>query len=185
MSGANSSSEAISPVSASRSSSPIPSPITESLLPNTVADNDTDHADVRIPVAQDESSEKPRLHKKVVKASWFGELLAWLLAALSITIVAIMLMAFKDKKLSGWHSHITINTMINFLSQFAQTALLIPLASSISQLKWIHYQQTRPLSNFDDFDKASRQPIDNFILLWKHPHWLVLNPLIRDLAHIV
>lgn len=116
-------------------------------------------------------STQASLFARYFEESWVGELLAWILAALCLAIILIVLILFRDKSLQSWNSRFTINTLVNFGSQAAQTCLLVTVGSSISQLKWIWYRHNRPLRGIDDFDRASRQPLDSILLVWKHPKW--------------
>ena len=113
--------------------------------------------------------------RKVVSIPWAAESFAWLLAAISMSVIFILLVSFRNKPLEQWNSHITINALINVLSQTAQTALLIPVSSSISQLKWIWFRKRRPLNNVEHFDAASRQPLDSLALVWRHPRWSITS----------
>lgn len=113
---------------------------------------------------------KPSLYDRIFEESWVAEIIALCVAALATVIIIIILASFKDKPLTQWHSRVTINTLVNFVSQVAQTALVLPLASSVSQMKWIHFQRKRnPLGDMEDFDKASRQVLDNLLLVFKLP----------------
>lgn len=88
----------------------------------------------------------------------------------------------QHRPLEDWRSGITINTVVSVLSTIGQTAILLPVTSSISQLKWIWYAKDietgheddrtgNRLSDMEDFDKASRGPIDCLLLVWKRPKW--------------
>ena len=108
---------------------------------------------------------------RIFKDSWAGEVVAWGLAALCMTAIVTLLAIFHDQNLTSWHSRVTINALINLLSQFAQSAMVIAIASAISQLKWIWlYRNQRPAA-MDHFDEASRQPLDSMILLFRYPRW--------------
>ena len=122
-------------------------------------------------VTEDDRSKGSRFTSSLFTNTWTAEILAWLLAVISVVLIVAILVVFNNRRLTEWHGRITINTLINFASQFAQICLLIPIASSISQLKWIRYRYSQPLSSVEDFDKASRQPLDALRLLWKHPKW--------------
>ena len=131
-----------------------------------------------------EPEHKRSLYARLFKGTWLSEIIALSLAAICILLIVIILAIFKSRPLSHWHARITINTLINFVSQLAQTALVIPLASSVSQLKWLWYRKPRSLSSIDDFDKASRQPLDSIILAFKHRRWSVFLAGCRCLAYL-
>jgi len=56
--------------------------------------------------------------------------------------------------------HITPNTFISIVSTVSKSSFLLPVAESISQLKWIYFQQ-RPhrIRDLQAFDNASRGPL--------------------------
>lgn len=115
------------------------------------------------------------LYNRIFEESWVAEILALCIAALATVIMIIILAIFKDKPLTQWHSRVTINTLVSFVSQAAQTALLLPVASSISQMKWIHFQRKRkPLGDMEDFDKASRQIFNSLFLVFKLPKMILV-----------
>ena len=111
---------------------------------------------------------------------WAGEIVGWTVAAVSIVVIAVLLAIFKDKPVSKWHSRISVNALVNFVSQLGQTALLVPVASSISQLTWIWFNSFRALTDVNHFDKASRQPYDTLMLIWRFPKWSDLSSVGLD-----
>jgi hypothetical protein len=90
--------------------------------------------------------------------SWRSEMTVWLLGTLAFTTMVVLLTHFHNQPASKWKSKIQITTMVSILSQFAQSALLMALASGVSQLKWAWFQQVKPLEDMELFDKASRGP---------------------------
>lgn len=101
---------------------------------------------------------------------WAIELSCWSLATLSVIILIVVLASFDGRSLRDWRSGITINTVVNVISQIGQTAAIVPVAESISQMKWIWYRQaSRPVSDMVHFDDVSRKPISTLLLVWKHP----------------
>lgn len=74
------------------------------------------------------------------------------------------------RSLASWNFvfGITLNTLVAVLSTLSRTALLVPVASCISQLKWIHLVAApRPLREVQVFDDASRGPWGSLELIWK------------------
>lgn len=67
----------------------------------------------------------------------------------------------EDKSLASWSFvfGISLNTLIAILSTLSRTALMVPVASCISQLKWIHLVTgPRALRDVQVFEDASRGP---------------------------
>ncbi|KAF2661085.1 hypothetical protein K491DRAFT_674373 [Lophiostoma macrostomum CBS 122681] len=98
---------------------------------------------------------------------WSWELFAWAFATLSIAAVMLLLIVFDERLVSDWESRIGINTMVAVLCQAAVSALLVPVTASISQLKWIWYQNRRDLSDLEAFDHASRGPQGSLRFLFR------------------
>lgn len=125
--------------------------------------NDAAEAESHIP--------KQSLYTRIFDESWGFEILLWIVALLSLVVILITLGIFHNQPLQNWHSGLTANTLLNVLSQIAQTAVFVPVASSISQLKWIWYDKSRAIGEMEDFDNASRGPIDSLRLILKRPKW--------------
>ena len=101
---------------------------------------------------------------------WAVELVALLVSALSIIGVIITLRLYDNRLLAQWPLRISLNTVISFLSQIGQTALMLPVVSCIGQLKWLWFVQpksTRTLADFEAFDDASRGPWASLLLIWR------------------
>lgn len=77
------------------------------------------------------------------------------LANLPPAIVAV-LGAYDNNALPNLPLHISLNTLVAFLSTLAKAALMIPIAESISQWKWNWFRHDRSLADFQTFDLASR-----------------------------
>ena len=110
---------------------------------------------------------------RIFTKTWALELLCWFLALISLLVIIIVVGVFNGQPLQNWHSGLTLNTLINVVSQIAQTAVFVPIASSISQLKWIWFGkgEKRAIGDIEPFDKASRGPIDSLRLILNHPTW--------------
>ena len=109
------------------------------------------------------------LFTRAFTSSWGFEFLCWLLAAASLVVIIIVLAIFNGVPLANWHSSITLNTLVNVLSTIGQIAILVPVAESISQLKWLWYRRSRAIGDMEAFDEASRGPISSIWLVLKRP----------------
>ena len=97
---------------------------------------------------------------------WWGfEILTWLLATLSTVIILVALAIFRNQPVSHWHSDITLNAVVSVVSQIAQTAILVPVAACISQMKWIWVRKEARLRDMDEIHDASRGPLATLFLL--------------------
>lgn len=88
---------------------------------------------------------------------WTREIAA-MVASLLFEIAAIVVLAYMDgKALFFWDFFISLNAMIAIITTAARASLLIPVASCISQWKWVHFKtNTRQLREMDVYDEASR-----------------------------
>ncbi|KAI4674050.1 uncharacterized protein J4E88_008517 [Alternaria novae-zelandiae] len=73
------------------------------------------------------------------------------------------------KPMRDWRLPIQPNSLIAVFSTIAKSALLVPLAECIGQLKWIYFQtpQSKPINRLYDFDVATRGPWGAFTFLYK------------------
>ena len=79
--------------------------------------------------------------------------------------IAIILLRFNGRPLTDWPFSITLNTFISLLATLARAALALPIAESISQLKWVWFQRSHRLLDVQAFDSASRGPLGSLSLL--------------------
>ncbi|KAH7067186.1 hypothetical protein FB567DRAFT_541918 [Paraphoma chrysanthemicola] len=102
---------------------------------------------------------------------WRWEMITWLLGTAGFLANIILISLWKDKLQSRWEPNIQITTFVAALAQLSQSALLVPIASCIAQLKWQWVsRRERPASDIDIFDIASRGPDGSLRLLW-HFAW--------------
>ncbi|KAI9718483.1 MAG: hypothetical protein M1828_006666 [Chrysothrix sp. TS-e1954] len=91
---------------------------------------------------------------------WTRELFAVLPSFACFIGVAAMCAYVQDRPLEQWHSSISPNAMISTLTTISKTSILLAIAQSISQLKWLHYRsQARQLDRIDTFNDASTSPL--------------------------
>ncbi|KAL8744604.1 MAG: hypothetical protein Q9184_007981, partial [Pyrenodesmia sp. 2 TL-2023] len=133
-------------------------------------------------IAQDPISANRSLLERYVTDSCGMEILNWLVAALTLTVLLILLATFNQRSLSQWHSRLSLNIIIAVLSQLVQACLLLPIARGISQLQWLWYRQNRLLADMSYFDEGGRGLIDSLLLLSKRYKsvvvWLGVVPMI-------
>jgi len=80
--------------------------------------------------------------------------------------LAFFLAAFDGKLIFSWHG-ITLNTIVSTLSTFSKAALMLAVAESTSQWKWILYaRDERRLIDFELIDRASRGLRGSWVMLW-------------------
>ncbi|KAI4648607.1 uncharacterized protein J4E78_008670 [Alternaria triticimaculans] len=73
------------------------------------------------------------------------------------------------RPMRDWRLPIQPNSLIAVFSTIAKSALLVPLAECIGQLKWTYFQtpQSKPVNRLYDFDVATRGPWGAFTFVYK------------------
>ncbi|KAL8294630.1 hypothetical protein RB597_007752 [Gaeumannomyces tritici] len=106
---------------------------------------------------------------------WWWEIGACALSLVSTVLLFVLLALVEDMALESWPLPIQINSVIAVLTAVARTAMVVPLAACISQLKWGHFE-LRPnrLGHLQDYDNASRGPWGSLRILFnlKVRDWL-------------
>jgi hypothetical protein len=101
---------------------------------------------------------------------WWEEFAAVAFSLSSLLAIVIILAVYRNKTLSSWQFvfNVSLNTVVAILSTLSRTALLVPVASCISQLKWIRLCRTPcSLREVQVFDDASHGPLGSIQLLWE------------------
>lgn len=113
----------------------------------------------------------------------------WLLECLSLSfsivlfIVLFLLFAIASgKPTSWWTSYLSFATIIAILSKGIQVTLMLPAASSISQLGWVHFHKPHPLIHFQRFDAASRGLLGTLRLLIANPSVITMLCLLLSIV---
>lgn len=113
-----------------------------------------------------------------IERYWLFELFGWILALACFIGIVSLLAVHNGKESPNWTVNVgaghyrksfglTINTIISLFATAFNSGLLIPVAASVSQLKWIWFQRgRRPLAHFQKFESAARGPLGSLILLW-------------------
>lgn len=120
------------------------------------------------------------LADKYFDDGWAWEILAWLLAAISLLALIIVFAIFNSKALAQWKSGIMPNTLVSVLSSIGQTAILAPVTACVSQSMWLWLNNkglaartqnhgSPSLIDMQGFDEGSRGPLSSLFLLRKHP----------------
>ncbi|XPS90735.1 hypothetical protein M3J09_000168 [Ascochyta lentis] len=110
---------------------------------------------------------RPRTSLGQLMQTWRWEIFTWVLGTVGY-LSNLILVCISDGMLQkNWHSRIQITAFVAALAQVSQSALLVPTASSIAQLKWKWVlTASRPAQDIDRFDLASRGPDGSMRLLW-------------------
>lgn len=109
----------------------------------------------------------PSVKTPMFRFGWWWEVYATILAVASTAAVVAVLISVQDKPLADWKLPIQPNSLVAVFSTIAKSALLVPIAECISQLKWSYFESPRMLSQMEVFENASRGPWGALIMLWK------------------
>lgn len=146
-----------------------------------------EHGSVRSSIASDtekklpdlpEEAGSPDLRQRIRQTCihlWIWEMLSLFLCSSCVGAIIIILLRYDGKQLPDWQYGLTINGVISVLSGIAKASMILPVAESISQLKWHWYWngRSRPVIDFEYFDIASRGPWGCLILLCRPRQWSV------------
>jgi hypothetical protein len=101
-----------------------------------------------------------------------GWTLEWASLIASITLLAsliVLLGVFHGRATSKWTAELSLTTIIAIIAKAVQITLMLPVAAAISQLGWIHFDESRPLIDFQRYDAASRGFTGSVQLLFSIP----------------
>lgn len=107
--------------------------------------------------------------KRIREFGWWWEVLSAILAIICTTHMTAILLAMDNRPLHDWKfSFIQPNSLVSVFSTIAKSALLVPLAEGLGQLKWIYFENAshNNLYHLHTFDAASRGPWGALRFLW-------------------
>jgi hypothetical protein len=100
---------------------------------------------------------------------WLLEIVSWLFSAACMMVIAVVLSRYDGKPLPKWSINISMNAFISIFSGFAKSALLLPTAEALGQLKWDWFRKAeRSMMDFEVMDGASRGALGSAVLLAKN-----------------
>ncbi|KAL9616257.1 MAG: hypothetical protein Q9160_008863 [Pyrenula sp. 1 TL-2023] len=99
------------------------------------------------------------------EVTWLKEFLSLVVALIALAFIVMVLALHQDKTLPKWPSSISINSLVSILTSILKAAMMLPIAEGISELKWMWFSASHPLSDLDRYDAASRGPLGSLGLL--------------------
>lgn len=114
------------------------------------------------------SADKSAGRKTKAKISWWWwwEIGGSLLSIICVGLVLVVLFEANDRALAAWPLWIQPNSLIAVFTTVGKSAMMVPIASCISQLKWRHFElRANRLSHLQLLDEASRGPWGSLMLL--------------------
>lgn len=103
---------------------------------------------------------------------WLFEILAALISIAAMLSLLAVLYSYNNTVVETLSPGITLNGVVAILSTICRTALMIPVASCLSQGKWLWFSPSRAtshgkrLQDLETFDSASRGSWGSLKLLW-------------------
>ena len=97
---------------------------------------------------------------------WLWELLSLMVSATCIGAITLIMKRCDNKPIPTWSYGLTLNGVVSILAVVTKASMILPVAETISQLKWCWFwQQPRPVRDFESFDGASRGPWGSLTML--------------------
>lgn len=94
------------------------------------------------------------------------ETISFAISLSSLAAIVGVLALFDGRRIPNWPTGLTLNTLIALLTASANAAITTPLQQGLGQLKWIIFQsESRPLTDMEHFDEASRGVLGSAKLL--------------------
>ena len=109
-----------------------------------------------------------KLQNAYTIASWMLEMSAAALCVSCSIAIAIVLAVWSDHPVPQLSKGITVNAIVSILATMSKSAMLLVVASCMSQQKWIWFRSRRPLAHIQLFEDASRGPLGSVSLLMNH-----------------
>jgi Protein of unknown function (DUF3176) len=89
-----------------------------------------------------------------------------------LVLIVLILSIVNNKPLASWEYSIRPNSLIAVLTTIGKTAMMVIVASCVSQLKWSHFRRPNDLSDMQLYDDASRGPWGAFMMLLRPSSWI-------------
>ncbi|KAF2500858.1 hypothetical protein BU16DRAFT_442727, partial [Lophium mytilinum] len=90
--------------------------------------------------------------------SWIPEI-ASLATSIALLIgLAVLFITWDGKFTSKWTAWLSFPTVVAVMTKASQAALAVPVASSLSQMGWMHFHEQNAVLDFQRFDAATRSP---------------------------
>ncbi|KAH7089939.1 hypothetical protein FB567DRAFT_590730 [Paraphoma chrysanthemicola] len=105
--------------------------------------------------------------QRIALFGWWWEFGSILVAIASTAAIVAVLAKVDDSPIATWNYSIQPASLVSIFSAIAKSALLVPIAVCLGQLKWNYFEKPRSLDYMQVFDDASRGPWGSTIFLWK------------------
>ncbi len=99
--------------------------------------------------------------------SWMWEIASAVSSVICIALLIGFLAYINGTPYEDWKYRISPNAVVSVIATAAKAAMIIPVSSCLSQIKWNHYKSHNPLYHIQVLDQASRGPLGACKVLWR------------------
>lgn len=125
------------------------------------------YGQVANPIIADLNTSGGKKPKAKISWWWWWEIGGALLSIICVGLVLVVLFEANGLALAAWPLWIQPNSLIAVFTTVGKSAMMVPIASCISQLKWRHFElRENRLSDLQLLDEASRGPWGSLMLLY-------------------
>ncbi|KAE8143438.1 hypothetical protein BDV38DRAFT_277459 [Aspergillus pseudotamarii] len=143
-------------------------PTTESQKAHSEADSSQFRQDhlVRYDLVNSTSKQRDRRPASATLKDWGLETAGIIVSAVIIIAIIVILRKYNGRQQQDW-KHISLNSLVSWLSTLAKACVIFSVSQGIGQLKWVWFsKRSRLLYDLDVFDSASRGATGSAFLLW-------------------
>ncbi|KUJ07829.1 uncharacterized protein LY89DRAFT_765907 [Mollisia scopiformis] len=122
------------------------------------------------PLLQPVDEERPAKKSERSSSSWWWwlEICGAFIALTGLFMTIAVLATLDNKPIDNWKYNIQPSSLLSTLTTVAKMGVMLVVASCVSQLKWLHFQQANRLSHLEMYDQVSRgNPMGAAQMLWK------------------
>lgn len=99
---------------------------------------------------------------------WWWEIGSCVTSIVGCGLLLVLLWSIDEQSQASWPYPVAPNTLLAIISTLSRTAMMVPVASCLSQLKWRHFRiRQHRLSHLDVIDRASRGPSGSLLLIFQ------------------
>lgn len=111
---------------------------------------------------------------------WSLEIFSWMISALCMIAIIAILIATDGKRQPSW----PMASIISVVSRVATSALLIPTAEALGEVKlsWFTGGGPRSMWDLETLDAATRGPMGSLLLLLRRKGGYVVNHIVKNLT---
>lgn len=130
--------------------------------------------------------QNPQDTPSLVERWWLWEFSAWFICFAALLGMIGFLVPMDQRSVPNWvlsqsvrgytlGFSVSINSILSIFSTVVKSMILIPVAASIGQLKWLWFSDGHKLADFQRFEAARSGPLGAILLFWAMKGRQVLN----------